>query len=79
MRCARLQRMLAALALFGTTPLASFLGSLPLLSQEGRYFVFSRNRREPTEDCPSWDRRGSEPRNEASGVVPDSASVASIL
>jgi len=27
--------MLAALAFFSTTPLTSFLGSLPLLSQEG--------------------------------------------
>ena len=34
---ARLQRRLAALALFSTTPLASFLGSLPLLSQEGAF------------------------------------------
>src|SRR5262245_15031409 len=30
-------RSLAALALFSTTPLASFLGSLPLLSQEGQH------------------------------------------
>jgi len=36
MRYARLLRRLAALAFFSTTPLASFLGSLPLLSQEGK-------------------------------------------
>ena len=30
-------------------------------------------------DVPSWDRRGSEPRNEASGVVLNNASVASLL
>src|SRR5262245_29749613 len=33
---ARLQRRLAALASFSTTPLASFLDSSPLLSQEGK-------------------------------------------
>src|SRR5262245_40935248 len=29
--------------------------------------------------CPSWDRRGNEPRNEASGVVLNGANVASLL
>src|SRR6185369_5418459 len=37
MRYARLYWRLAALAFFSTTPLASFLGSSPLLSQEGTF------------------------------------------
>src|SRR5262245_12828628 len=71
---ARLQRRLAVLASFSTTPLASFLGSFPFLSQDARKTARSKHfgqlcLREGAYPLAQWRRRPGTTRTESMRVL----------